>query len=286
MIIRKPYAFLIKHFRKIHILLFVLCGYIYYKNLQLSSFVKEFMNLGTYDAYAEPITDYVTGLSTITLIILIIGSIVLLGLLRYKKKPWKLYILPILEYLLVLLVFYATKSFFNNYTGELQTATIRAIRDFLFIGSILQYPTMAIFLFRILGADLKKFNFKMDEEYLELENNDREELEINIEFDKAGIKRGIKRFIRNAKYVYLEHKITISCIVGLLVTILLISSYRYVFITNRTYKEGESLFDNDNLGYEKFKSIIYNSENEANNSTYYSIKNNKILWWNFKEKKA
>ena len=116
MIIRKPYAFLIKHFRKIHILLFVLCGYIYYKNLQLSSFVKEFMNLGTYDAYAEPITDYVTGLSTITLIILIIGSIVLLGLLRYKKKPWKLYILPILEYLLVLLVFYATKSFFNNYT--------------------------------------------------------------------------------------------------------------------------------------------------------------------------
>lgn len=36
-------------------------------------------------------------------------------------------------------------------------------------------------------------------------------------------------------------------------------------LVNETYlyKEGESLFNNENLGYEKFKSIIYNSENEA-----------------------
>lgn len=39
------------------------------------------------------------------------------------------------------------------------------------------------------------------------------------------------------------------------------------------YKEGESLFNNENLGYEKFKSIIYNSENEA----YKNIDSNRNL---------
>lgn len=46
-------------------------------------------------------------------------------------------------------------------------------------------------------------------------------------------------------------------------------------LVNETYlyKEGESLFNNENLGYEKFKSIIYNSENEA----YKNIDNNRNL---------
>ena len=56
MIIRKPYAFLIKNFKKIHIFLLLLCCYIYYKNMQTRSFVSEFVQLGTYDAYNEPIT--------------------------------------------------------------------------------------------------------------------------------------------------------------------------------------------------------------------------------------
>ena len=56
MIIRKPYAFLIKHFRRIHIFVLLLCGYVYYKCMQTRSFVADFLELGTYDAYNEPIT--------------------------------------------------------------------------------------------------------------------------------------------------------------------------------------------------------------------------------------
>ena len=51
MIIRKPYAFLIKHFKKIHIILLFLSAFIYYKHLQITSFVNEFMRLETYDIY-------------------------------------------------------------------------------------------------------------------------------------------------------------------------------------------------------------------------------------------
>ena len=59
MVIRKPYAFLIKNFKKIHIFLFLLCAFIYYKVLQVNEFVSEFMQLGSYDSYNEPIARYI-----------------------------------------------------------------------------------------------------------------------------------------------------------------------------------------------------------------------------------
>lgn len=241
MIIRKPYAFLIKHFRKIHILLLALCAYIYYKNLQLSAFVNEFMSLGTYDVINEPIAKHVSFFVIIAMLIVIIGSIILVLLLRHKKKPWKLYLIPALEYTFMLIIFLATKSFFDSYTGGLDQANIRAIRDFLFIATLVQYPIFIIFIIRIFGVDLNKFNFKMDEEYLELNNEDREELEINIDFDKESLKRGAKRLIRNIGYVYQEHKLIANTIISILLIILLYNSYKFIFITNKSYKEGESL---------------------------------------------
>ena len=58
MIFRKPYAFLIKNFRKIHIVLLLLASFIYYKTIQLNSFVSEFLEYLSYDPYLEPITQY------------------------------------------------------------------------------------------------------------------------------------------------------------------------------------------------------------------------------------
>ena len=231
MIIRKPYAFLIKHFKKIHLILLVLSAFVYYKNLQLSSFVTEFMSLGTFDSYIEPITRFVTGFAIISMLLISVGSIMLILLLRHKKKPWKLYILPALEYIFMMIVFFSTKSFFDSYNGIIDQAGIRAIRDFLFISSVLQYPAMLIFLIRAVGMDLKKFNFKMDEEYLALNSEDREELEISIDFDKDSLKRTIKKFIRNASYVYTEHKLIVNTIIIVLSVAILYTGYKFVFVT-------------------------------------------------------
>ena len=55
MIIRKPYAFLIKNFRKIHIFLLVLSVYVAYKLFDVNSYVSEFMRLGTYDMFGDPV---------------------------------------------------------------------------------------------------------------------------------------------------------------------------------------------------------------------------------------
>ena len=104
MIIRKPYAFLIKNFRKIHIFLLILCFFVAYKLYDVSRFVGDFTSLGIYDLYSDPITKHITIFLTISVILLIIGSLALLFLLRHKKKQWKIYLIPVFEYIALLFV--------------------------------------------------------------------------------------------------------------------------------------------------------------------------------------
>ena len=241
MIIRKPYAFLIKNFKKIHIFILVLCGYIFIKNSQTRSFVSEFINLGSYDAYNEPISRYISFILIITLLVVIILLSLLVILLRHKNKPWKLYLIPVLEYSYMLIVFIITKNYFNNYDGSGSTTGIRAIRDLLTIASIFQYPIFIILFIRIFGVDLNKFNFKMDKEYLELDSRDREEFEISIDIDKESFRRTYKRFFRNVNYIYVEHKFLINSIVTCIFLIFIIYSYNYIFILHKSYKEGDVL---------------------------------------------
>ena len=127
MIIRKPYAFLIKNFRKIHIALLVLGVFVFYKTIRTALFVSEFMNYGIYDAYANPISKVITPFFRISVILMIIGSGSILLLLRHKQKPWKSYIFPTLLYFFLFLVLGMIRSFFNVYTEMLETTNLRFI---------------------------------------------------------------------------------------------------------------------------------------------------------------
>ena len=88
MIIRKPYTFLIKHFKKIHIVLLALALFVYYKNLQVYTFVKDFISLLVYNSYEDPISRYIGIGSIVSLIILIVGSAALVSILQ-KKNKWR-----------------------------------------------------------------------------------------------------------------------------------------------------------------------------------------------------
>ena len=81
MIFRKPYAFLIKNFRKIHIVLLLLCAFAFYKTMQLTGFIKEFLTYVSYDPYLEPITQYTSLIFYIVTILVIIITITLFILL-------------------------------------------------------------------------------------------------------------------------------------------------------------------------------------------------------------
>ena len=177
MIFRKPYAFLIKNFRKIHIVLFALGIFLLYKTVQLTGFVKDFITYVSYDAYLEPITKYTSFLFYLTSLIVIVLSAILLLLLRRKKKPWVLYVFPVITYTVLIVIFVSVQKYFASYEGGSATATARAFRDFLNMIAIPQYGSLLIFLIRIIGLDLKRFSFGNDEEFLELDQADREEIE-------------------------------------------------------------------------------------------------------------
>lgn len=246
MIIRKPYAFLIKNFKKIHIFMFLLCAYVYYKCITLSTFIREFMDLFTYDSYNEPISKYTGFFPSLSVILLIALGISIMILLKHKNKPWKLYLLPIIEYSLLLISFIFVSNFFNSYNGSLETTTIRAIRDIVFILTIPQYAVFILLGIRIFGVDLNKFDFKADAEYLELSESDREEIEITFDIDKNSIKRTYRKFKRNLGYFYKEHKKLVTIVGLILLIFVMYRSYNYIFVTNKSYKQGDTI---DTNGY-------------------------------------
>lgn len=238
MIFRKPYAFLVKNFKKIHIFMLFLCAYIFYKCIQTRSFVSEFVTLGSYDINSEPISRHINLILILGLLIVIGLSVALLVLLKRKNKPWKLYLVPIIVYSAMFLMFIITSNFFSNYRGE-GTTGVRAIRDLLLIVSLGQYPVFIILLIRIFGIDINNFNFKIDQEYLELDSGDREEFEVNIDIDKHTFIRGYKRFLRNIGYVYQEHKFLSNVLITLVIGIFLVTSFYNIFILRRSYKQGD-----------------------------------------------
>ena len=244
MILRKPYALLIQYFQRIHLILILLSAYIFYKVIALRTFVADFLNTESYNAYYEPISNYINPLLLISIILVAIISIVLIVLLRYKKKPWKIYLIPVLEYIFMFGILLYVRSYFTGYT-ELSTITpIMAGRDLLNIIYLPQYVIFIIFGIRLLGIDLKKFGFKEDEEYLDIKEEDREEFEVNIEFDKDKITRNFKKFIRNAKYVYYEHKFICNTIIIILFVSLTGYTYYYFGVLHRTYQEGNTFSAN------------------------------------------
>ena len=239
MIIRKPYAFLIKNFKRIHIVLLLLSLFVAYKVFDVSSFVNEFMKFGTYDYFKDPITNHISTWLQIAIIIIVIGSTAILFLLRYKEKPWKLYLIPIIEYTALYFVLNMIKGFFNIYTSVVKTTDVRLSRDLLIMAAIVQIPAIVIFIMRVFGLDKKRFNFNQDEEFLNLNEKDREEVEINIDIDKNSIKRFWKRTKRNINYFYTEHKGICIGIAVILVCAIAINSYKFIFVTNKTYSAGE-----------------------------------------------
>ena len=244
MILRKPYALLIQYFQRIHLILIVLSAYIFYKVLALRTFVADFLNTESYNAYYEPISDYINIFLLISVFLVVVISIVLIILLHYKKKPWKIYLLPVIEYAFMFGVLVFIRSYFNSY-DEFSTITpIMAGRDLLNIVSLPQYIVFIIFGIRLLGIDLKKFGFKDDEEYLDIKEEDREEFEVNIEFDKDKVTRTFKKFIRNVKYVYFEHQLICNTIIIILFVSLTGYTYYYFGVLHRTYKEGNTFSAN------------------------------------------
>lgn len=264
MIIRKPYAFLMKNFRKIHILLFIFSIYVFYKTTTFYSFVKQYMSTGVYNPLIESVKNYVSDFFYLILILifLVIGAIFVL--LKKKKKPVLDYIIVFIEYVFVLIVFIIGAKYFNDVGSDLVVAkSIRLVRDLLLICSIPQYAIFVWLIIRILGIDLNRFGFKEDEEFKEISEEDREEVEVAVEVDKDVYKRQLKKRLRFLKYYYKENAFFLNIVFGVIFVTLVFVIGRAIALGDKSYKEGKT-FNANNYSITINDSYISNFDKSGN----------------------
>ena len=261
MIIKKPYVLLIKHFRKMHIILFILGLIVYYMHTRLASFMNEFLDYGVYNSAVDPISHYITWFSIIFILVLIFFSVSLVFLLKKKNKPWKLYLIPAFTYIGMILLYYMLSSYFVSYKGDLVLSQVKLYEDLIVALNILQLPGLLLFAIRAIGLDLKKFEFQLDEEYLELDETDKDEIEINVKFDKDSITRRGKKVLRYLNYFYLEHKKIVITVLVILSIFLVHRSYQFIFVEHRSYTQND-VYDASGY-YIKINNSYYSDKNYA-----------------------
>ena len=86
MVLRRPYAFLIKHFKLIHIILFILFAYITFKANNIVTFFKDYILYN--GSVGIEMTNYINTFIYIAIFLILIMSITIYYLMKYKKK-WR-----------------------------------------------------------------------------------------------------------------------------------------------------------------------------------------------------
>ena len=218
MILRKPYAFLIKHFRLIHLILTGVLIHLVLKNMAIYKFINKVINnpVNRYDALSFINYNFI-----IYVILVIVLCFIIYKLLKYKDKPRRLYLFTIISYIVITVFMMILFIYMNKLSMEVGSErTIRLYRDILLITLLFQYYIIIAMGIRGLGFDIKKFDFARDVQELNLNESDSEEVEVNLNIDTTDVVRGIRKQRRELGYFYKEFKYYIIVIIVIIIGIL------------------------------------------------------------------
>lgn len=275
MVLRKPYAFLIKHFRLIHIIIFSFMAFILYKIISIRSFIDSYIASGQRLKTLDNLTNEYTGiLFILSVFLVIILSSVILYLLKHKQKPYKFYIVMVISNAVLFFFLLYTRSFLYDLsfiTPDLRFT--RIIRDIYTIEMFIQI-VITIFVFvRAIGFDIKRFDFKKDLVDFNLSNEDNAEFEFEIDLDKNDILARVRRFKRNFKSYYRENKV-VFLVVGMIILIApVVAIVRGLTSREKIYKENDSF----NAGtftisvLNSYKTTVDYHNDEISDNKYYVI---------------
>lgn len=246
MVLRKPYAFLIKHFRIIHLLLLLPMFYLVFKTKEITTFFSQFVasghSLNFVTITSSLSSNYINILMYVAVIIVLVVLVFISLLLQNKNKPTKFYNITIFYYLGLFILITFSFSIFNMIEeGAISTVSARIIRDLAYLIHYSQYVFIAFMIVRGIGFDIKKFDFKSDLTTLDISKEDDEEFEFFIGADTYKAKRTIRRFIREMVYYYKENKFICNTILVILICIFLTIIYTHREVYDKVYKENEIL---------------------------------------------
>jgi len=240
MIFRKPYAILIKYFKIIHVVISIFMIYLIYKTNALHSFFSGYVKSGWISINTAEIADYIGPIIYVSIAIILVLSIIIYLLIKFKNKPRLYYLLTLIVYILILIFFIVSHNILKGAeTDVISPITVRAIRDISLIALGVQFIFAVFSVLRAIGFDVKKFNFRQDIADLQIAELDDEEIEVSFEVDKHKLNRKFQRKMRNTSYIFKENKFIIILVITLLVVGI---SGKYVldyFIFNPIYKENK-----------------------------------------------
>lgn len=234
MVFRKPFAFIIKHFKAFHIVMFLTSLFVMYNANQVRGLARSLIssNAFTYtgaESYAR---------SPVYIICLI--GLVAVGLIywlfKVRKKDLRYYRLVLIYYIASMSGFYyLSDKLIKLSEAELSMDELGLLRDVSTMILMASVPIIVLSLIRGIGFNIKQFNFSKDIKELEITDNDSEEFEILIGQNNYKYIRKIRKMIRETRYVVLEHLFLII-IVG---TALLVVGG--ISIGYKIYKENKSV---------------------------------------------
>ena len=259
MVFRKPYAFLIKHFRLIHLVITAVLAYVVIQSNKIYSFIESCIDdhVNRYNAL-----DYINYNVYIFIVIGLILFGVIYWLFRYKDKPRNVYVISVFGYIALGIYLFVIFSYFSGLPNNIiDQKVIRAYRDILLILLGFQYIVIIIMFIRGLGFDVKKFNFTKDIQELNITNEDGEEIEVDVNVDSNAIMRGIRKQKREFGYFLQEYRVFIFGILAIIIFTVIYFGYNYFSVKLKVYNQNETIGYVNNI---VIKNSYYNIDNDKN----------------------
>lgn len=241
MILRKPYALLIKNFKKIHLVLFLLMAYLIYESSNILKFFNDLISAGTFTRTSFSLSStYLNVYMYLSAILVAVTAFAIYILMRQKKKPTLLYLIIIGFYLGLIIYFLSLNNIFETLEiSSMSPRDIRIIRDIASVFCYAQYIIAFIIAIRAVGFNIKKFNFGEDLAELEIDVSDNEEFELTIGLDRVKLGRRFRRGRREIKYFIIENLFVISLLSFIVVISLVVTITLNVQVYSKVYNEGE-----------------------------------------------
>lgn len=262
MVLKKPYAFLIKHFRLIHLFLLGFLLYVFNKSYSVFKFFDTYLNSSKLNLIDNLSSQFITPFMFIVTIMIILVTLTIMLLMNFKKKNTKYYLICIIFYFILIFVFIFTSYQLKQIEwNQINVQLIKITRDMLLVGYLFQIPFMIVSLVRAIGFNIRKFNFERDLKELDIDEFDSEEFEVGVNLDNNDIKTIINRRKRVLKYFVKENKYVVILFIGLL----MIGSGLLIYINKEVYHKVYE--ENEELNTPSIKIKVLNSYQLDTNSS-------------------
>lgn len=267
MILKRPYAFFIKMFKPMHLMLAILIAYLIYLDNNILKSLNDYIYTSN-NSIGDNITEkLISDFLYIIPFIIIVMSLLILGVMYKKKKTITFYVFNIFVFIVVIVI----NLYASNFLGVLEKSivsikSVKLIHDLVLINVGLQSLSLVFFSVRGVGINFKKFDFDSEISSIDINEDDKEEFELNINVDINETRRKRKKYFRNIKYFYFENKFMINLFS--LIFLLIFGIGTYFIIANPKEKKVEGVvYAADTFEFGVNSTTILNTDYKGNKIT-------------------